>query len=92
MAKERKVKLIFYKGNGKFYTGGEATVKHWLYEDEYKQDIVDTQNALIEGWQNSDFYVQVTEHENYAGKSVDTFDEHLFTIGAFKGLEKSVGI
>lgn len=91
-ASERKVKLLFYKASGKFYTTSEATVKHWLYEDGYKQDIVNTQTALVNGWQNGSLYVQVTEHPSYAGKDINTFDEHLFMIGAFKGLVKETDI
>lgn len=97
MAKERKVSLTFYKANGKFYTGGTAVVKHYIFEAGYKQDIVNTQNALLDGWQNSPFYVRVSDAPKFDIvygdlPSEDTFDEHLFIIGAFHGLEKETGI
>lgn len=79
-----KVKVTFYKRGGKFYSNGYAYVNHFLFEDEYRQDIVDTQDSLMDGWQNDEFYVTVTEHDD----STQHFNERLFMPGAFAGFRR----
>ena len=53
-----KLLLNFYKPSGKWYTSGTAETTHYLFEDGFKQDIINTQDALVDGW-NSDGYFTV---------------------------------
>lgn len=82
--KNQLVDIKFYKSTGKFYSSGKAVVNHYLFEDGFKQDIVNTQSELRDGWQDHEnFYLVVTAPEHVNG-----FFEHLFMPGAFKGIKK----
>jgi len=80
----QKIKLTFYKKSGKYYTSGEAIVNHFQFEDEYKQDIVNTQNAMRDGWQGN--YFVVTSSDDHAVG----FHEALYLPNEFKGLRKRI--
>lgn len=77
----QEVVVTFYKKSGKYYTRGTAVVDHFLFEDEYKQDIVNTQNAMREGWQGNYFLV-VTANDT------EGFHEALFKPEDFVGIHK----
>lgn len=80
----QKIKIVFYKLSGKWYGSGEAIVNHYMFEDKYKQDIVNTQNVLMDGWQDHEnFVVVVSGMEDEEG-----FNEGLFQPNAFKGIKK----
>lgn len=78
----QEVNLTFFKKSGKYYTSGKAIVNHYLFEDEYKQDIVNTQTAMREGWQGG-YFVVIS-----ADADVDGFHEALFMPGDFEGIKK----
>ncbi|RHW37301.1 hypothetical protein D1B31_16170 [Neobacillus notoginsengisoli] len=79
-----KISVTFYKESGKYYSSGTAVVNHFMFEDGYKQDIVNTQDCLRDGWQeHSDFYVVTS-----ASDDVDGFHEALYKPGAFKGIKR----
>lgn len=81
----QSVRVTFYKASGKWYGEASAAVRHYLFEEEaFKQDIVDTQSGLIDGWQNNGFFVTV---ENTSDD--DHFAHHLFGPEAFAGIVKS---
>lgn len=81
------IDVTFYKRSGKYYGRSYAIVNHFLFEEEFKQDIVDTQKALMDGWQEgNDFYVVTT-----APKHVNGFYESIFMPGAFAGYKKQGG-
>lgn len=74
------IDVSLYKETGKWYASGKAVVNHFLFEDEFKQDIVNTQNALsgIE-----ELYVVTSAPEHVNG-----FFNRLFKPGDFAGLRK----
>jgi hypothetical protein len=76
------VTVTFYKESGKYYTSGTAVVTHFLFEDEYLQDIVDTQRALQDGWQEGPYYVVVSSNDTKG------FHEALYLPGSFAGLTR----
>lgn len=78
------VNLTFYKESGKYYTSGKAIVNHYLFDQEYKQDIVNTQDALRDGWQGN--YFVVVSSDDIA----DGFHEALFRTSEFIGVTKSL--
>lgn len=80
------IHVTFYKSSGKYYSSGTAIVNHFLFQDEYKQDIVNTQDCLADGWQDhSDFYVTTSAPDDAEG-----FYEALYQPGAFKGIKKEI--
>jgi hypothetical protein len=74
------IDVTFYKESGKWYAKGYAVVNHYLFDEEFKQDIVNTQTAMREGWQNNEYYVVTS-----APKHVNGFFEALFQPGEFWG-------
>lgn len=76
------VKLTFYKGTGKYYTEGTATTTHYPFDPAFKQDIVNTQNALSEGWQD-EFFVTT---DNV--RDEDPFACSLYPVGTFADFKK----
>lgn len=78
------IKLTFYKESGKYYTSGEAVVNHFQFEEGYKQDIVNTQNAMRDGWQGN-YYVVTSSDDNAVG-----FHEALFQPSDFKDIKKNI--
>ena len=79
------IDVTFYKSTGKYYASGTAVVNHFLFEDGFKQDIVNTQTELADGWQNDDFYVVTSAPEHVNG-----FFEKLWMPGTFSGLKREV--
>ena len=74
----------FYKPSGKWYASGPVEVSHQLYElDELKQDIVNNQGILREGWQGN-YVVTIDQIDSY-----DPFFTRLFPQGAFAGIRKN---
>lgn len=68
----------FYKPSGKWYASCPVEVTHQLFEmDELKQDIVNNQDVLVEGWQG-DYIVTIDQIASH-----DPFFTHLFTLDAF---------
>ena len=82
--KNQLINVNFYKTNGKWYTRTQAVVNHFLFEDGFEQDIVDTQNGLVDGWQNHNNYYVVTS----APEHVNGFFEALFHPGEFRGYKR----
>lgn len=76
------VNVTFYKLSGKYYTSGTAVVNHFEFEDGYKQDIVNSQNAINEGWQGN-YYVVVNADDDAVG-----FHDRLYKPEDFIGIHK----
>lgn len=79
----REIRVDFYKDSGKWYSGGKVKVSHHLFEEEFKQDIVDNQSILHDGWQGR--FIVVTDNigdDPYFAKAV-------FHLGEFSGVKKS---
>lgn len=80
--KDVKVKITFYKESGKWYESGTAIVNHFLFEPEFKQDLVNTQDVLS-NWDN-DFYVVVEDFDD----NENGFHQVLYKPGEFTGIHK----
>lgn len=80
------IDVTFYKQSGKFYSSGVAVVNNYLFDEGFKQDIVNTQNSLADGWQDhEDFYVVTSAPEHVNG-----FFEQLWQPGSFRGIKREV--
>lgn len=80
--KNQEINLTFFKKSGKFYTNGKAIVNHFMFDDEYKQDIVNTQNGMMDGWQGG-YYLVTSSDDDAVG-----FHEALYTPEEFMGIYK----
>jgi hypothetical protein len=78
----QEINLTFFKESGKYYTSGKAYVSHWQFEEEYKQDIVNTQNAMMEGWQGNYFLVTSSDDD------AEGFHEGLYKPSEFIGFNR----
>lgn len=78
------IRLNFYNKHGKWKYSGKALVNHYLFEDGFKQDIVDTQTAIVDGWQG-EYFVQTSCPEEVNG-----FFEALFLPSSFNDIERKV--
>lgn len=58
-----KLILNFYKPTGKWYGSGTAETTHFLFEDGFKQDIINTQDALVDGWNSDGYFFVVVEND-----------------------------
>ena len=79
------IDVNFYKISGKWYAGSQAVVNHFLFQDGFKQDIVNTQDCLVDGWQEDAFVVVTSAPEHVNG-----FFERIFFPGEFSGYVKEV--
>lgn len=75
------LQLNFYKSSGKWFGEGIAKTNHEIYEDGFKQDIIDTQDAWADNWVDRDLYVHV---ENADDDRSHRFCNQLFMPGDFK--------
>lgn len=81
--KNQMIDVSFYKSSGKWYASGKAIVNHFLFEDGFKQDLVNTQTELGDGWQEDEFYVVTSAPEHVNG-----FFEKMFKPGAFRDFKR----
>jgi hypothetical protein len=85
--KNQMIDVAFYKSSGKWYASGKAVVNHFIFEDGFKQDIVNTQTELVDGWQEDEFYVVTSAPEHVNG-----FFEVLWKPGEFSGIKKDSSV
>lgn len=82
------IKIDFFKkGSGKWYSGGEVEVSHYIYDDGFLQDIVNNQTILRDGWQDEDFFNVVTRNVDDDGD--EPYAHHLFDSSRFVGLVRN---
>ena len=85
------IRVNWFKPTGKWAYGGnvEITDETYIFNDNFKQQIVDNQKELVETWTESDYFVLTQNHPaddlspNFKG-----FHNHLFMPGSFKGIRK----
>lgn len=82
--KPYNVKVTFYKETGKYYADCLLSSTHYLWEEEFKQDIVNNQNCLKDGWQGE--FIVTTENEN----DNDPFCCQMFKSHEFKNIKKEI--
>ena len=74
--------VTFYMPSGRWWASGPVEVSHLLFAmDRLKQDIVNNQDILTEGWQDDDFIVTINQID-----PDDPFFTHLFPQGSFAGM------
>lgn len=75
--------INFFRESGKWYSGGVVKVAHQLYDmDELKQDIVNNQEILNDGWQGEfDVMVEAVNDDNFC--------THLFHRDKFSNVSKT---
>lgn len=70
------IKVDFFKrSSGKWYSGGEVEVSHYIHDDGFLQDIVNNQAILNDGWQYENYYDVVTDNIDDGD---DPFAKHVF--------------
>jgi len=85
-----KIRVTWFKSSGKYYTSGEVEIKDgtYLWSPDFEQQLVNNQEIMQDGWQNSDYYYVLTqdtpESEKHGG-----FFFNLFPRGSFKGILKT---
>ena len=82
--KNQMIDVTFFKKTGEYYTHAHAIVNHYIFEEGFKQDIVNTQNGMGEGWQGK--YIVVTTTPEH----VNGFFEGLFFAEEFEGIKKEM--
>jgi hypothetical protein len=92
-----KILVTWYRNTGKYYSSGEVEIdENYIFEEAFKQKIVDRQEVMRDGWQRSDsgYFVvtqdldaELAEYEKSTGKTA--FHWHLFKPGAFAHVYKS---
>lgn len=80
---KRNIRVDFYKESGKWYAGGEVEVNHHLFQEGFRQDIVNNQEILRDGWQGN--YIVVTN--NLEGDNL--FAMQVFLPSKFIGITKT---
>lgn len=80
---KRLIQVDFYKESGKWYSGGEVEVEHELFQDEFRQDIVNNQKILNDGWQGN--FIVVTNNL----PDDNLFAMQLFLPSKFAGISKN---
>src|SRR5258707_4529723 len=95
-----KILVTWYRSGGKYYTSGEVEIDEaYIWEERFKQLIIDRQKELVDGWQrgpNNYFVVtqdidsKLAAYEN-ANPGKTAFHWHLFKPVAFAHIHKSAG-
>lgn len=76
--------VTWYRASGKYYTSGTARSSARVGDDQFKQDLVDTQTGMREGWQNHGYFVVTSAlSDDFEG-----FVEHLWMPDSFKDFTK----
>lgn len=81
----------FFKPGGKWSLGGEVEINDdiYLFSDSFKQEIVNNQNIITEGWQGHYFVVTSDTVENHQNVNYKGFFKRLFQPWEFAGINKT---
>lgn len=82
--------MTWYNGNGKYKYDAIVFVDVYPFDPAFKQQLVDKQDAIYDGWQESDDYFLVVRNaESHADyDDSDPFVDSLYVQGTFKGIVK----
>ena len=83
-----ELKVLFYTEVGHLQSTFTATTTHYDFEEEFKQDMVDTLDSM-RFVSRCRYYIVVKNKELYTNESKDPFVNRLFVPSDFKGLKKS---
>ena len=88
------IRVDWFEKTGKWAYGGDVQIADgtYLWSDNFKEDIVNNQNIINDGWQESDYWYILTRNHpadelspNFCG-----FHFYLFEPGSFKGIKKTI--
>lgn len=85
------IKVDWFKSTGKWYGSGVINITDGilLHDAEFKQEIVNNQQILLDGWQENDYYVVTRETPgDEMSPNFHGFFAHLFMPDAFKGMKR----
>src|SRR5687767_3640388 len=86
------IQIDWFKQTGKWAYGGETQVQDgtYLFDEDFKQQIVNNQKIILDGWQDSDFYHIVISdtHADSLSPNYRGFFKYYFAPGSFKGIKK----
>lgn len=87
-----KICIDFFRTTGKWYNGGEVEIKDgtYLWSPDFKQQIVENQAVLKDGWQDHFHVVTRDLDENSRNPEYHQFFYHFFPVGSFVGIEKGI--
>ncbi len=87
------IRVTWYKDTGKWYATDDLVKipdNCYLYSDNFKQEIVNNQREMMDGWQENGWYVVVSDTPaDSLSPNYTRFYNHLFKPYAFKGIVKS---
>jgi len=82
------IEVNWFKPSGKWYASARVTMKAaHIFEDAFKQNLVNAQAELFDGWQDNGYYVTTQNAEPYNVGEVP-FALCLWKPDAFKGLRR----
>lgn len=84
------VEMTWYNENGKYKYDAIVMVDVYAFDDNFKQQLVDRQSAIYDGWQNDDdYFVVVRNAEGHPDNRDDApFVNSLYQKGAFANIRK----
>lgn len=87
------IQVDWFKDSGKWYSGTVVEIPDdcHIWSDNFKQEIVNNQDTMMDGWQNSDYYVVTRSHAaDELSPNSRSFYHRLFNKGDFKGIKKEI--
>lgn len=86
------IQIDWFKESGKWGYGGEIEIKDntYLWSDDFKQQIVNNQDIIQDGWQESDYWHVLTSdtHADSLSPNYRGFFKYYFAPGSFKGVKR----
>lgn len=83
------IDVTWYNENGKHKYHDVVFVDVYAFDDAFKQQIVDRQDALVDGWQKGDYYIVARNAEAHADYDhSDPFVDSLYMPRTFKDIQK----
>jgi hypothetical protein len=86
------IQIDWYRETGKWAYGGEIEIGDgtFLWHNDFKQQIVNNQNIINDGWQDSDYYHVVVSdtHADSLSPNYRGFFKHYFPPGSFNGIRQ----
>lgn len=85
------IEVEFYRPTGKYYSGGIVQIPDdcELWHDNFKQEIINNQKILIDGWQGSYYVLTNDTKENFIQRNYNRFYKRLFQPHEFAGILKT---
>ncbi len=85
-----KIRVDFYKTDGKWYSGGDIDINLHIWDDDFKQEMVNKQNIMQEGWQDQYFIVTSDTAQNHLDPNYRDFYMRHWMPWEFIGYKKKI--